>query len=168
MGISLIGSGDKQTAGELLVTSHVAEQLLKRLPWSKLLHANRFTLTEHDERGRPLFVSRRVCGVFAGVATSVGHFEVRYPNGRILQAVVQEHNSVFEELVGETLSVDWMIHGDVVPLSVHGLPNPRHLGRRELINKRPQSTGTTKHRGFKADSPIVLHDRNNHMLRKSD
>lgn len=88
-----------------------------------------FQLTEHDEGSRPLFISRRVGGVLAGVAAGVGHPQVRNPNGRVLQTVVEEDHSVLEEQVGETLSIDGVKHSNVVPLTVDGFPYPRHLRR---------------------------------------
>lgn len=86
-----------------------------------------FKLTEHDEGGRPLLVSGRVGGVLAGVAAGVGHFQVINPDGRVLQAVVEEDDPVLEGQVGETLSVHGVENGDVVPLTIDGLPYPRHL-----------------------------------------
>lgn len=90
-------------------------------------------LTKHDEGGCPLFVSRRVGGVLAGISTGVGHFKVRNPNGRVLQGVVEEDNPVLEGRVGETLSVDRVVHSNVVPLTINGFPNPRHLSENKSL-----------------------------------
>ena len=79
-----------------------------------------------------MFVSRRVGGVLAGISTGVGHFKVRNPNGRVLQGVVEEDNPVLEGRVGETLSVDRVVHSNVVPLTINGFPNPRHLSEQKF------------------------------------
>lgn len=86
-----------------------------------------FTLTQHDQSRRPLFIPRRVGGVLAGVAAGVGHFQVRDSNGRVLQGVVQENHPVLERHVGETLSIYGVVDGDVVALSIGRFPDPRHL-----------------------------------------
>lgn len=79
-------------------------------------------LTEHDEGSRPLFISRRVGGVLAGIMAGVGHCQVRNPNGRVLQTVVEEDNSVLEGRVGETVSKQGVEYSDVVPLTIDGFP----------------------------------------------
>lgn len=80
-----------------------------------------------------MFVSRGVGGVLAGIPAGIGHFELRNPDGRVLQTVVEEDDSVLEGRVGETLSVDRVVYGDVVPLTIDGFPYPRHLVRTEFV-----------------------------------
>lgn len=84
-------------------------------------------LTEHGEGGGPLFVSRWVGGVLAGVAASVCHSQVGDADGRVLQSVVEEDDPVLEIGVGKALPINRVEHGDVVPLALNGFPNPRHL-----------------------------------------
>lgn len=98
------------------------ESRVSFLFFTMLLSHLAFQLTEHDEGSRPLFISRRVGGVLAGVAAGVGHPQVRNPNGRVLQTVVEEDHSVLEGQVGETLSIDGVKNGNVVPLTVDGFP----------------------------------------------
>lgn len=81
-----------------------------------------------------MFVPRRVGGVLAGVTAGVGHLQVRNPDGRVLQTVVEEGDSVLEGRVGETLSVHGVEHSDVVPVTISGFPYPRHLARLERVN----------------------------------
>lgn len=88
-------------------------------------------LTQHDERGGPLFVPSGVGGVFAGVAAGVGHFQVGDLDGWVLQALLEEGDPTSEGLVGEALSIDGVVHSDVVPLAVSVLEYPRHLVRGE-------------------------------------
>ena len=92
-------------------------------------------LTEHDEGGGALLVSRGVGGVLAGVAPGIGHPQVGDPDGRVLQAVVQEHNPFFESQVGETLPVARVVNSDVVPLALRGFPDPGHLEDRGHENR---------------------------------
>lgn len=101
-------------------------------------------LTQHDERGGPLLIPSGVGGVFAGVAASVRHFQVGDTDGRILQALLEKDHPAPEGLVGETLSVRGVIHGDVVSLTVGVLEYPRHLvrtgeGTRMFVNVEPGS-----------------------------
>lgn len=88
-----------------------------------------WTLTKHDEGGCPLFISSRIGGVLAGIATGVGHSQVRNPDGWVLQTVVKEHNAVLEGHIWETLSIHRVVHSNVVPVSVGGFPYPGHLIR---------------------------------------
>lgn len=87
-------------------------------------------LTKHDERGGALFVPGGVGGVFAGVAAGVGHFQVGDADGGVLQALLEKDHPASEGRVGETLSISGVVHGDVVPLTVRVLENPRHLVKR--------------------------------------
>lgn len=88
-----------------------------------------WTLTKHDEGGCPLFISSRIGGVLAGIATGVGHSQVRNPDGWVLQTVVKENNAVLEGHIRETLSIHRVVHSNVVPVSVGGFPYPGHLIR---------------------------------------
>lgn len=96
-------------------------------------------LTEHDEGSRPLFVPRGVGGVLAGVPAGIGHSQVRDPNGRVLQTVLEEDNSALEGQVGETLSVRGVENSDVVPLTIDGFPYPRHLETTEMVSTRKKT-----------------------------
>lgn len=116
---------------------HNKKKNSERDTWNKQLttESQRNTtcgLTKHDEVGRPLFVSRGVGGVLAGVTASVGHFEVWNLDGWVLQCVMEEDDPVFEGQVGETLSVDGVENSDVVSLTIDGLPYPRHLEEQSL------------------------------------
>lgn len=84
-------------------------------------------LTEHNEGGCPLLISRGVGGVLAGVAAGICHSQVGNPNRWVFQAVMEEDDSVFEKGVGEALSIGWVVHSNVVPLAIDGFPYPGHL-----------------------------------------
>lgn len=96
-------------------------------------------LTKHDEGSCPLLISRGVGGIFAGIAASVRHCQVRNPDGRVLQIVMDEHHSVFEGQVGETLSIHGVENGNIVSLTINGFPYPRHLKTREFEKKKKKS-----------------------------
>lgn len=81
-----------------------------------------------------MFVPRRVGGVLARVTAGVGHSQVRNPDGRVLQTVVEEDDSVLEGQVGKTLSICGVEHSDVVPLTISGFPYPGHLARTQWVN----------------------------------
>lgn len=93
----------------------------------KSIRQSTLQLTQHDERGGALLIPGRVGGVFAGVAAGVRHSQVGDTDGWILQALLEEDDPPSEGLVGETLSVSGVIHGDVVSLTVSMLEYPRHL-----------------------------------------
>ena len=88
-------------------------------------------LTEHDEGGGALLTARGVGGVLAGVAAGVAHAEAGDANGRVVQRSQDEGHAVLAGRVGEALAVGGVEHGDVVPLALHRLPDPRHLGATE-------------------------------------
>lgn len=81
-------------------------------------------LTKHDEASCPLLISRWVSCIFACITASVRHFQVRNPDGRVLQAVMEEQNSILEGQVGKTLSIHGVENSDIVSLAISGFPNP--------------------------------------------
>lgn len=83
-----------------------------------------------------MLVSSRVGGIFTGVPASVGHRQVGNPNGWVLQSVVEEHDTVLEGWLGETLSVNWVENSDVVPLTINGFPYPGHLVKTDGLKGR--------------------------------
>lgn len=101
-------------------------------------------LTEHDEGGCPLLISRGVGCIFTGVAASIRHFQVRNPDGRVLQVVMEEHHSVFEGQVGETLSIQGVENGDIVSLTINGFPYPWHLERWAFEEKKDSILNVNK------------------------
>lgn len=137
MGRSFVTCSDKQMAGDARVETDGRQQLLKSVQnHTKPLGARGrqaaslwvvSLLTEHHQGGGSLLVPSRVGGVLAGIASGIGHPQVRNPDGRVLKAVLEEDNPVLEGRVGETPSVGGMVHGNVVPLAVAGLPYPRYL-----------------------------------------
>lgn len=105
-------------------------------------------LTKHDEGSCPLLISRWVSCIFACITASVRHFQVRNPDGRVLQAVMEEHNSVFVWQVGETLSIHGVENSDIVSLAISGFPNPWHLKTREFKKKKKKRFLTKKQTSY--------------------